>query len=47
MIDDGIARVRAVLRGNPHLPGEDLCTQVIESAPRRTDDIALLLVRLR
>jgi serine phosphatase RsbU (regulator of sigma subunit) len=47
MIDDGIARVRSVLRGNPGLSGEDLCTQVIESAPRRTDDIALLLVRLR
>jgi GAF domain-containing protein len=47
MIDDGIARIRSVLRGNPDLTGEDLCTQVIESAPRRTDDIALLLVRLR
>jgi len=46
LIDDGIARVRSVLRDNPDRTGEDLCTQVIESAPRRADDIALLLVRL-
>jgi GAF domain-containing protein len=46
LIDEGIDRVRSVLRGNPGLTGEDLCTQVIGSAPRRADDIALLLVRL-
>ncbi|MFI6073650.1 SpoIIE family protein phosphatase [Actinoplanes sp. NPDC051343] len=46
LIDDGIARLRSVLRNNPGLTGDDLCTQLIESAPRRADDIALLLVRL-
>jgi GAF domain-containing protein len=46
LIDDGIGRLRGVLHGNPGLTGEELCTQLIESAPRRSDDIALLLVRL-
>jgi GAF domain-containing protein len=46
LIDDGIDRLRTVLRGNPRLTGDELCTQLIESAPRRSDDIALLLVRL-
>jgi GAF domain-containing protein len=46
LIDDGIDRIRTVLRSNPGVTGEDLCTQLIESAPRRADDIALLLVRL-
>lgn len=46
LIDDGIDRIRAVLRGNQGHTGEDLCTRLIESAARRADDIALLLVRL-
>jgi GAF domain-containing protein len=46
MIDDGIERIRSVLRAGQGHTGEDLCTRVIESAPRRADDIALLLVRL-
>ncbi|MBM2618896.1 SpoIIE family protein phosphatase [Actinoplanes sp. LDG1-06] len=47
LIDDGIARIRAVLRGNAGLPADQLCDRLIESAPRRADDIALLVVGLR
>jgi len=46
VIDEGIARVRAVLRECGHLPGEELCARLIDSAARRADDIALLLIRL-
>jgi hypothetical protein len=46
LIDDGIDRIRSVLRGNAGLTGDELCTGVIGSAARRADDIALLLVRL-
>ena len=47
LIDDGIERMRAVLRDHPGLPLDRLGTRLIEAAPRRSDDIALLLVRLR
>ncbi|MBB4695048.1 GAF domain-containing SpoIIE family protein phosphatase [Paractinoplanes abujensis] len=47
LIDDGIARIRAVLRGNAALPADELCDRLITSAPRRADDIALLIVGLR
>ncbi len=46
LIDDGIDRVRAVLRGNADLPAEELCSLLIETARRRADDIALLVVKL-
>src|SRR6185503_5528546 len=46
LIDDGIDRLREVLRGNVGRPAEELCTRLIEAAPRRADDIALLVVRL-
>ena len=46
LIDDGIDRLREVLRGNVGRPTEELCTRLIEAAPRRADDIALLVVRL-
>ena len=46
LLDDGIARVEAALRGNPKMPGEELCTRLIETATRRADDIALLLIRV-
>ena len=46
MIDDGIARIRAVLLHSGHLAGDELCSRLIDSAARRTDDIALLLIRL-
>ncbi|MGX6602064.1 SpoIIE family protein phosphatase [Micromonosporaceae bacterium Da 78-11] len=46
LIDDGIDRVRTALRGNHLLPGEELCSRLIDAAPRRADDIALLLIRL-
>jgi GAF domain-containing protein len=45
-IDDGIARVTDVLRGNATVSPEDLATRLINAAPRRADDIALLLVRV-
>jgi GAF domain-containing protein len=47
LIDDGIDLIRAALRRNAGLPGEELCTRLISAAPRRADDIALLLIRLR
>jgi serine phosphatase RsbU (regulator of sigma subunit) len=46
MIDDGIARIRSVLVESGHRPGEELCSRLIDSAARRADDIALLLIRL-
>jgi GAF domain-containing protein len=46
LIDDGIGRITDVLRGNAHLPGEELCSRLIGAAPRRADDIALLLIRV-
>ena len=46
LIDSGIERVAGVLRGNPETPGEELCSRLVESAGRRADDIAFLLVRL-
>jgi serine phosphatase RsbU (regulator of sigma subunit) len=47
LIDDGIDRIRTVLRGNAALPAEELCSRLVDSAPRRADDIALLVVCLR
>jgi GAF domain-containing protein len=47
LIDEGIARIRGVLQGNAALPPEELCSRLINSASRRTDDIALLAVCLR
>ena len=38
--------MRAVLRGNAALPAEDLCALLVESARRRADDIAFLVVKL-
>jgi GAF domain-containing protein len=46
LIDEGIARLAETLHDNAALPTEDLATRLIDAAPRRADDIALLLVRL-
>ena len=46
LIDEGIARIRAVLRGNAHLSTDELCTRLLNTATRHDDDIALLVVRL-
>jgi serine phosphatase RsbU (regulator of sigma subunit) len=46
LIDDGIRRIHAVLHGNPTAPIEDLCARLIDTATRRADDIALMVVRL-
>jgi hypothetical protein len=46
LLDEGIARVGEVLRDQAGLPGDELCGRLLEVAPRRSDDIALLLIRL-
>ncbi len=46
LIDEGIALITDVLRGNAALPTEDLATRLVNAAARRADDIALLLVRI-
>ena len=46
LLDDGIDRLSAVLRANATISGEELCSRLLDVAPRRTDDIALLLVHL-
>ena len=46
LLDEGIARVAETLRGEAGRPGEELCTCLVETAPRRADDIAFLLIRL-
>jgi GAF domain-containing protein len=46
LLDDGIALVEQALRDHADLPPEQLCTRLIETASRRADDIALLLIRL-
>ncbi len=46
LIDVGIARVVECLRGKAGVSVAELCAQLVEGAPRRTDDIALLLVRI-
>ena len=46
LIDEGIGRVKGVLRGNADLAGEELCSRLIAAASRRLDDIALLLIRV-
>jgi GAF domain-containing protein len=46
LIDDGIARLHDVLRGAQSRPADELCSRLIETATRRDDDIALLLIRV-
>lgn len=46
LLDDGVARLAEVLRHCAVYPGDELCARLLEVAPRRSDDIALLLVRL-
>ncbi|MFI7598777.1 SpoIIE family protein phosphatase [Actinoplanes sp. NPDC049681] len=46
VLDEGIARVREILHRHQKLPGDELCTRLVEGAARRADDIAFLLVRL-
>ncbi|GAA1603053.1 GAF domain-containing SpoIIE family protein phosphatase [Actinoplanes couchii] len=46
LLDEGIARLSEVLRANAGRPADDLCTSLLAAAPRRSDDIALLLVHL-
>ena len=44
-IDAGIRRVARLLAANRHLAGDELCALLLGAAPRRKDDIALLVVR--
>ncbi|SNS08139.1 Serine phosphatase RsbU, regulator of sigma subunit [Actinoplanes regularis] len=46
LLDDGVARLAERLRTSSAYPGDALCTRLLEVAPHRSDDIALLLVRL-
>jgi serine phosphatase RsbU (regulator of sigma subunit) len=46
LLDEGIDRVAETLRADAARPGEELCTCLVETAPRRADDIAFLLIRL-
>jgi serine phosphatase RsbU (regulator of sigma subunit) len=46
LLDDGILLVEQALRNNADMPGDELCTRLIEAASRRADDIALLLIRV-
>jgi hypothetical protein len=46
IIDDGIARLAETLRAHATASGEELCSLLLDAAPRRADDIALLLVRV-
>ncbi|MET0420007.1 MAG: GAF domain-containing SpoIIE family protein phosphatase [Actinoplanes sp.] len=47
LIDDGIERVSAAIRGNAGLSAEELCSLLIDKVHRRVDDIAFLVVKLR
>ncbi|MEV6299598.1 SpoIIE family protein phosphatase [Actinoplanes sp. NPDC051861] len=46
LLDDGVARVSEVLREFADRPGDELCERLLEVARGRSDDIALLLVKL-
>jgi GAF domain-containing protein len=46
LIDDGIRRIHAALRDTDALPIDELCTRLLNTAQRRDDDIALLVIRL-
>ena len=45
-VDAMIGHLTRLLRANAHLPGSQLCDALLAAAPRRSDDIALLLARL-
>jgi serine phosphatase RsbU (regulator of sigma subunit) len=45
-IDEGLRRMARLVQANADLPAEQLCDVLVEAAPRRTDDIAVLLARL-
>ncbi|BCJ52017.1 hypothetical protein Asp14428_34920 [Actinoplanes sp. NBRC 14428] len=47
ILDEGIARIQDVLRSNAGLPGDELCSLLVEAAARRADDIAFLLIRMQ
>jgi GAF domain-containing protein len=46
LIDDGVRRIREVLLSCAGLPADELCTRLLDTATRRDDDIALLVIRL-
>ena len=47
LIDEGIRRIREAIQGKPGLPTDDLCTLLLDTATRRADDVALLVIRVR
>ncbi|MCU7725251.1 SpoIIE family protein phosphatase [Actinoplanes sp. KI2] len=46
LIDDGIRRIREAIGGKAALPTDDLCTLLLSTAPRRDDDVAILVIRV-
>ena len=46
LLDEGVDRLCGVLSENAARPADELCSRLLAAAPRRSDDIALLLVRL-
>ncbi len=45
-IDEGLRRLARLVQANAGLPAEQLCDVLVEAAPRRTDDIAVLMACL-
>ena len=46
LIDEGIRRIREAIQGKAALPTDDLCTLLLNTATRRKDDVALLVIRV-
>ncbi|MFF5291278.1 SpoIIE family protein phosphatase [Paractinoplanes globisporus] len=46
LIDEGIRRIREALHGNAALAADELCTRMLDTATRRDDDVALLVIRV-
>jgi GAF domain-containing protein len=47
LIDEGIRRIREAIQGKAALPTDDLCTLLLDTATRRDDDVALLVIKVR
>ena len=45
-IDEGLRRLTRLVEDHAHLPAERLCDVLVDAAPRRTDDIAVLMACL-
>ncbi|WP_433301310.1 SpoIIE family protein phosphatase [Actinoplanes sp. CA-030573] len=45
LIDEGIGRIRKAIEGGQSRPADEICTRLLDTAIRRDDDIALLVIR--